>query len=538
MSEMRVMPIGAQNFQDLREKEFVYVDKTPYILQLVSTSKTYFLSRPRRFGKSLLLSTLAAYFSGKRELFKGLYLEQAELELAAREKREAWVEYPVLYLDLNAECYAQLHDLENALNVHLIRWEKLYGKEDSEATFSSRFMGVIRRAYEKTGCQVVVLIDEYDKPLLDTIDRPQLNENYRDILRAFFSVIKSSDRYLRFAFLTGVTRFSKVSVFSGLNNLKDLSLREDFSGICGITESELEANFAPEIEALALKQKKSCEEVLATLKRRYDGYLFAAEGEKVYNPFSLLNAFDARSFSDYWYATGTPTFLVEYLRTVHYNIPDLDGNVFLNERNLEHNRADAQNVLPILYQAGYLTIKEYIAGGNVYRLGFPNDEVRYGFLDNLLPAFTSIGTSDTGHAVWELVKGIQSGDVDGFMTRIQSILSGIPYDTLPAGEVTLRERDYQIAVYLVFSLLGEFVQTEVQNASGRADCIVHAANTIYLFEFKLWSKGTAADALAQIKLNGYDVPYRSSNKRLMLVGASFDEKKRTLGAWEIEEQMG
>ena len=535
MSEMRVMPIGAQNFQDLREKEFVYVDKTPYILQLVSTSKTYFLSRPRRFGKSLLLSTLAAYFSGKRELFKGLYLEQAELELAAREKREAWLEYPVLYLDLNASNYNVPESLTIKLDDHLTLWEELYGTASSEKDFSSRFMGVIRRAYEKTGRQVVVLIDEYDKPLLDTIDRSQLNDDYRDILRAFFSVIKSSDRYLRFAFLTGITRFSKVSVFSGLNNLKDLSLREDFSGICGITEAELKANFAPEIEALALKQKKSCEEVLVTLKRRYDGYLFAAEGEKVYNPFSLLNAFDARSFSDYWYATGTPTFLVEYLRTVHYNIPDLDGNVFLNERNLEHNRADAQNVLPILYQAGYLTIKEYIAGGNVYRLGFPNDEVRYGFLDNLLPAFTSIGTSDTGHAVWELVKGIQSGDVDGFMMRIQSILSGIPYDTLPAGEVTLRERDYQIAVYLVFSLLGEFVQTEVQNASGRADCIVHTANTIYLFEFKLWSKGTASDALAQIKLNGYDLPYRSSSKRLLLIGASFDEKKRTLGAWEIEE---
>ena len=261
MSGTRVMPIGAQNFQALRESRFVYVDKTRYVYQLISQSRVYFLSRPRRFGKSLLLSTLEAYFSGKQELFKGLYLEQAELELAAREKREAWLEYPVLYLDLNAERYAQPHDLENALNTHLVRWEKRYEKDDSEATFSSRFMGVIRRAYEKTSRQVVVLIDEYDKPLLDTIDNTKLNENYRDILRAFFSVIKSSDRYLRFAFLTGVTRFSKVSVFSGLNNLKDLSLRDDFSGICGITESELEANFEPEIEALALKKKQSREEI-------------------------------------------------------------------------------------------------------------------------------------------------------------------------------------------------------------------------------------------------------------------------------------
>ena len=536
MSETRVMPIGAQNFQALRENRFVYVDKTRYVYQLISQSRVYFLSRPRRFGKSLLLSTLEAYFSGKQELFKGLYLEQAELELAAREKREAWLEYPVLYLDLNAKNYENREALVERLALNLQKWEKRYGLNKVSESLEERFAYVIEQAYEKTGRQVVVLIDEYDKPLLDTIDNTKLNENYRDILRAFFSVIKSSDRYLRFAFLTGVTRFSKVSVFSGLNNLKDLSLRDDFSGICGITESELEANFEPEIEALALKKKQSREEILATLKKRYDGYLFAAEGENVYNPFSLLNVFDARSFSDYWYATGTPTFLVEYLHTAHFNIPDLDGNVFLNERNLEHSHADVQNVLPILYQAGYLTIKEYIAGGNVYRLGFPNDEVRYGFLDNLLPAFTSIGTSDTGHAVWELVKAIQAGDVEGFMTRIQSILSGIPYDTLPSGEVALRERDYQISVYLVFSLVGEFVQTEVQNASGRADCIVHTANTIYLFEFKLWSKGTASDALAQIKKNGYDLPYRSSSRRLLLIGASFDEKKRTLGAWETEEQ--
>lgn len=268
MSETRVMPIGGQNFQDLREKGFVYVDKTRYVFQLVSTNKLYFLSRPRRFGKSLLLSTLDTYFSGKQELFKGLYLEQAELEFAAREKREAWQQYPVLYLDLNAERYAQPHDLENALNTHLVRWEQRYGKEASEATFSSRFMGVIRRAYEQTDRQVVVLIDEYDKPLLDTINKPELNDTYRDILRAFFSVIKSSDRYLRFAFLTGVTRFSKVSVFSGLNNLRDISLLADFAEICGITSREFEMNFATEIEALCNELDETRDTTLAILKKK------------------------------------------------------------------------------------------------------------------------------------------------------------------------------------------------------------------------------------------------------------------------------
>lgn len=534
MSEIRVMPIGAQSFEVLRSNQCVYVDKTRYVYQLISQSRVYFLSRPRRFGKSLLLSTLDAYFSGKQELFKGLYLEQAELEFAAREKREAWQQYPVLYLDLNAERYAQPHDLENALNTHLVRWEQRYGKEASEATFSSRFMGVIRRAYEQTERQVVVLIDEYDKPLLDTLDKSELNGTYRDILRAFFSVIKSSDRYLRFAFLTGVTRFSKVSVFSGLNNLRDISLLSDFAGICGITEQELEANFAPEIETLGNELGETRDATLAILKKRYDGYLFARKGENVYNPFSLLNVFASRELSDYWYATGTPTFLVEYLKAAHYNIPDLEGNVRLDESDLEANRTDSRNPLPILFQAGYLTIKEYQAMFNVYRLGFPNDEVRYGFMKNLLDGFAPT-LYGAGVAASDFARDMLEGKVDEFMTRMRSILSGIPYSTVSSEEmVALRERDYQVSVYLIFSLMGQFVQTEVHNSVGRADCVVHTRDVIYVFEFKLWSKGTPQEALAQIKANGYDTPFRASGKRVVLIGVSFDEQKRTIGAWEAE----
>ena len=534
MSETRVMPIGAQSFEVLRSNQCVYVDKTRYVYQLISQSRVYFLSRPRRFGKSLLLSTLDAYFSGKQELFKGLYLEQAELEFAAREKREAWQQYPVLYLDLNAERYAQPHDLENALNTHLVRWEQRYGKEASEATFSSRFMGVIRRAYEQTERQVVVLIDEYDKPLLDTLDKSELNGTYRDLLRAFFSVIKSSDRYLRFAFLTGVTRFNKVSVFSGLNNLRDISLLSDFAGICGITEQELEANFAPEIETLGNELGETRDATLAILKKRYDGYLFARKGENVYNPFSLLNVFASRELSDYWYATGTPTFLVEYLKAAHYNIPDLEGNVRLDESDLEANRTDSRNPLPILFQAGYLTIKEYQAMFNVYRLGFPNDEVRYGFMKNLLDGFAPT-LYGAGVAASDFARDMLEGKVDEFMTRMRSILSGIPYSTVSSEEmVALRERDYQVSVYLIFSLMGQFVQTEVHNSVGRADCVVHTRDVIYVFEFKLWSKGTPQEALAQIKANGYDTPFRASGKRVVLIGVSFDEQKRTIGAWEAE----
>lgn len=327
MNEFRKMPIGTQSFKVLRDNRYVYVDKTQHLYQLISQGRVYFLSRPRRFGKSLFLSTLKAYFLGQKELFKGLYLEKAEEELAVREKRESWLEYPVLYLDLNASNYNVPESLTIKLDDHLTLWEELYGTASSEKDFSSRFIGVIRRVYKKTGRQVVILIDEYDKPLLDTIDNPDLNNTYRDILRAFFSVIKSSDEYIRFAFLTGVTRFSKVSVFSGLNNLRDISFLSDYSGICGITEGELEANFAPEIETLASSLTLSVQETLSILKKWYDGYLFSESGENVYNPFSLLNTFASRDLKSYWYATGTPTFLVRSLKKTHYFLPDLDGNV-------------------------------------------------------------------------------------------------------------------------------------------------------------------------------------------------------------------
>ncbi len=535
MNEFRKMPIGTQSFKVLRDNRYVYVDKTQHLYQLISQGRVYFLSRPRRFGKSLFLSTLKAYFLGQKELFKGLYLEKAEEELAVREKRESWLEYPVLYLDLNASNYNVPESLTIKLDDHLTLWEELYGTASSEKDFSSRFIGVIRRAYKKTGRQIVILIDEYDKPLLDTIDNPDLNNTYRDILRAFFSVIKSSDEYIRFAFLTGVTRFSKISVFSGLNNLRDISFLSDYSGICGITEGELEANFAPEIETLASSLALSVQETLSILKKWYDGYLFSESGENVYNPFSLLNTFASRDLKSYWYATGTPTFLVRSLKKTHYFLPDLDGNVVLNEAGLEHDSADASSSLPILYQAGYLTIKEYITESRLYRLGFPNDEVRYGFLNNLLPAFTAVQSTDTGLAVWEFVQSIKVGNVESVMTRMQSILSALPYDTASFAVLKWRERDSQIAVYLIFALMGQFVQTEVQNATGRADCVVYTGEVIYMFEFKLWSAGTASEALAQIRTKAYDAPYRASGKRIVLVGASFDEQKRTIGDWEVEE---
>lgn len=528
----RKLPIGVQSFEKMITEGYYYVDKTQYIAQLLK-GQVYFLSRPRRFGKSLFLSTLAAYFRGQKELFKGLYLEKVEEELARQEKREAWIEYPVLYLDFNTENYKKLEDLENILHTHLKAWETLYGKDEAERTLSSRFKGVIQRAYEKTSKKVVVLIDEYDKALLDTLDNEDLNIQYRDILGAFFSVIKTCDEYLRFSFLTGVSKFSKVSVFSGLNNLRDISQLSDFAAICGITERELQTNFAPELETLGKELDQTHEALLATLKQRYDGYLFARRGDNVYNPFSLLNALAAKELADYWYATGTPDFLVKYLKEAHYFIPDLEGGVRLDDYGLDKHRADAHDPIPILFQTGYLTIKEYIAGRNYYRLGYPNDEVRYGFLNNLKSSFLPLDRG-LGISIFKFLDDVDAQDVDAFMERLQTVFANLPYDTTAREEIKFRERDYQIVVYLIFALLGQYVQTEVQSVTGRADCVVDTPTTVYIFELKLWSTGTAEDALTQIRTKGYDTPYKSSGKEVILIGASFDAEKRNIGEWKVE----
>ena len=535
MSFPRKLPIGIQSFEKLRKDGYLYIDKTPFLCRLVQVSSPYFLSRPRRFGKSLFLSTLAAYFRGQKELFKDLYLEKAEEEQAAQEGREAWQEYPVLYLDFNTENYNDEKSMHTILHTHLVQWEKQYESDTSEQTFSSRFKGIIQRAYQKTGKQVVILVDEYDNPLLQTMGvNETLNERYRNTLKAFYSVIKTCDEYIRFAFLTGVTKFSKISIFSDLNNLKDISIHETYAGICGISQKELEANFQHEIQALAEKQNLNYPQTLTALKQWYDGYLFHPAGEGMYNPYSILNAFDDKEIKSYWFSTGTPTFLVNYLKEAHYYIPDLDGNVQLDEDGLQTYRAVAKDTLPILFQAGYLTIKEYIKDLRLYRLGFPNDEVRYGFLHNLLPAYSDVPFGQTGVWVGRFVQDIRKGDVNSFMERMQSIIAGIPYDNFTDKNLKLREQNYQTAVYLVFALMGQFVQTEVHCATGRADAVVITADAVYIFEFKLSVNGSAEDAFNQIKTNGYAAKYMASGKKIVLIGSSFDEDTRTIKDWQTE----
>ena len=535
MSFPRKLPIGIQSFKVLRNDRYIYVDKTAYLAQLVTSSRVYFLSRPRRFGKSLFLSTLAAYFHGQKELFKDLYLEKAEEEQAAQENRAAWLEYPVLYLDFNTENYNDEKSMHTILHTHLVQWEKQYESDTSEQTFSSRFKGIIQRAYQKTGKQVVILVDEYDKPLLQTMEvNEELNEHYRNTLKAFYSVIKTCDEYIRFAFLTGVTEFSKISIFSDLNNLRDISMEKQYAGLCGITQTELETNFQPDIQVLADEQNLTYQEALAALKQWYDGYLFHPAGEGMYNPFSLLSAFVKKEIKSYWFSTGTPTFLVNFLKEAHYYIPDLDGNVQLDEDGLQTYRAVAQDALPILFQAGYLTIKEYIKDLRLYRLGFPNDEVRYGFLHNLLPAYSDVPFGQTGVWVGRFVQDIRKGDVNSFMERMQAIISSIPYDDFPKEKLKLREQNYQTAVYLVFALMGQFVQTEVHCATGRADAVVITADAVYIFEFKLSVNGSAEDAFNQIKTNGYAAKYMASRKKIVLIGSSFDEDTRTIKDWKTE----
>ncbi|UTC43190.1 ATP-binding protein [Treponema sp. OMZ 857] len=556
MNAPRKLPIGIQSFKDLREKKFLYVDKTAYLSRLVNNSKVYFLSRPRRFGKSLFLSTLAAYFLGQKELFKDLYIEQAEEEQAVREQRSAWLEYPVLYLDFNTGQYELSGALDETLSYFLDTEEPRYNLQKSGLSHAKRFTSLIKAAYQQTGKQVVILVDEYDKPLLQTMGvNEELNEHYRNTLKAFYSVIKTCDQYIRFAFLTGVTKFSKISIFSDLNNLRDISMEEDYAGICGLTQTELEETFQPDIQTLATRQNMDYPQALTTLKQWYDGYLFHPAGEGMYNPFSVLSALAKKEISSYWFGTGTPTFLVNFLKEAGYYIPDLDGNVELNQTGLETYRAVAQDALPILFQAGYLTIKKYISDLRLYQLGFPNDEVRYGFLENLLPAYSGLTLSQSGVWIGRFVQDIRKGNVDEFMERLKSIISSIAYDNFTEQNLKLREQNYQTAVYLVFALMGQFVQTEVhchstamegggsmqQRCFGgaetrsqnytwmysfdrRADCVLKTADTVYIFEFKLSGNGSAEDALNQIKTQEYAVPYKASGQKIVLIGAGFDEE--------------
>ena len=517
MEQMRKLPIGIQTFEKLREENYLYVDKTALVYRIASTSVPYFLSRPRRFGKSLLISTFEAYFQGRKDLFEGLAIEKLETE---------WKEYPVFHLDLNAEKYDSKEALEQVLSRNLSLWEDRWGKDAAEDTIASRFAGVLRRTYEQTGKQAVVLIDEYDKPLLQAILDEPLLEEYRRTLKAFYGVLKSADRYLRFVFLTGVTKFAQVSVFSDLNQLNDISMKPAYATVCGITKDELVETFTPEIDNLGEKNGLTFDETVCRLTALYDGYHFEESAEGVFNPFSLLNVFDSYKFDNYWLQTGTPTYLVDLLKQSDYDLRLLIDGIEVQASAFSEYRAEIRNPLPMIYQSGYLTIKGYDKEVSLYTLGFPNDEVRYGFLNFLIPYYTEVSDAETGFYIVKFMRELRSGNVDAFMERLKVFFAGMPYEL---SENT--ERHYQAIFYVVFTLMGQFVETEVRSARGRADAVVKTKDFIFVFEFKL--NGTAEEALKQIDEKGYLIPYTLDGRKLVKVGVNFSKEKRNIDCYVI-----
>jgi hypothetical protein len=514
MDFSRKLPIGIQDFEKLRTNNFLYVDKTSYLYEIVNNGCPYFFGRPRRFGKSLFLSTLKAYFQGKKELFEGLAIADLEKE---------WLEYPVFHLDLNINSYTKFADLESALDANLRMIEKTWGENKADTTFSTRLMGLMHRAYEKTGKRVVVLVDEYDKPLTGTLDKPELHEQIREELSGFYGVLKTADQYLRFLLLTGITKFSKVSIFSQLNQLQDISMNKYFAGVCGISETELIANFEPEIQSLAKDINLSYDEMLAELKKRYDGYHFCENTEGMYNPFSLLNTFSNNALRYYWFATGTPTFLVKMLKDTNFDIPNLENDVTIAAPSIADYRVGNINPLPLLYQTGYLTIRDFDQLFNEYRLGFPNEEVKYGFLNELQLIYSPQTQINSDFIVSNFVKDLMAANVDGFMNRLQAFFASIPYDLS-----NKTEKDYQTIFYLLFTLMGQFVQTEVKSAVGRAYAVVGLKDTIYVFEFKLSENASAEEALRQIDDKGYLIPYSAGERKVVKIGAEFNRTERTL----------
>ena len=513
-------PIGIQSFENIRTGGFVYVDKTALIHQLAECGKYYFLSRPRRFGKSLLVSTMESYFLGKKELFHGLALERLETE---------WKQYPVLRLDLNARNYADVESLKAELNKHLLIWEGKYGLEVNRSLASEeRFFNVIQRASEQTGEQVVVLVDEYDKPLLSTIDNKELHDAYRNTLKAFFGVLKSQDPYIRFAFLTGVSRFSHVSIFSDLNNLEDISMDLAYADICGMSEDELQTYFKESIEALAATGGMTYEATCRLLKQQYDGYHFSANGIGVYNPFSLLNAFKKRNISDYWFQTGTPTFLVKLLQANDYNLQKLKG-IYVDESTLMNVDEDYKDPIPVLFQSGYLTIAGYDADLG-YRLDFPNLEVEHGFFNFLIPVYASINKSEVKSYLNQLTAAVRQGKPAELLQVIRTMLSGKHY-MLSGGD---KEVHFQNTLYLIFVMLGYNVQVEQATSQGRMDVTIQTKDYIYIIELKL--DKTAEEALRQIKDKHYDRPFQQDKRKLFLIGVNFSSETRTVEKWVMEER--
>ena len=513
----KIYPIGVQNFESLRKDDYFYIDKTALMYQMVKTGSYYFLSRPRRFGKSLLISTLEAYFQGKKELFTGLAVERLEKD---------WIKYPILHLDLNIEKYDTPESLDNILEKSLTAWEKLYGAEPSERSFSLRFAGIIERACKQAGQRVVILVDEYDKPMLQAIGNEKLQKQFRDTLKPFYGALKTMDGYIKFAFLTGVTKFGKVSVFSDLNNLDDISMRKDYVEICGVSDQELHENLDIELHEFAETQGLSYDKLCTKLKEYYDGYHFTHNSIGIYNPFSLLNAFKYKEFGSYWFETGTPTYLVKLLKKHHYDLERM-AHEETDAQVLNSIDSESTNPIPVIYQSGYLTIKGYDERFGIYRLGFPNREVEEGFIRFLLPFYANVNKVESPFEVQKFVREVETGDYDSFFHRLQSFFADTTYEVIREQEL-----HYENVLFIVFKLVGFYTKVEYHTNDGRIDLVLQTEKFIYIMEFKL--NGTAEEALQQINDKRYALPFEADGRKLFKIGINFSEKTRNIEKWVVE----
>ncbi len=513
----KLFPIGVQTFDDIVSDNYLYVDKTGYVHDIATTYKYVFLSRPRRFGKSLLSSTFHCYFEGKKELFEGL---------KAGDMKKDWTRHPVFHFDMSSAKHKDEAQLLEELDKKLYVYEQVYGRGEKDVNVNQRLEGLVTRSFEQTGERAVIIIDEYDAPLLDVMNDKQRLEPLRQIMRNFYSPIKSLDPYLRFVFITGINKFAQLSIFSELNNLQNISMMPEYSAICGISQSEMETNMRDQIQALADEQGISYEEAIEGLKDNYDGYHFSYRSEDVYNPFSLIKALNEKRFGSYWFDTGTPTYLYERLRRNPIDETELDSLPLVPQSDFDVSPEISDNSLPMLYQTGYLTIKSYDTRMQLYTLGYPNKEVKIGFTRGLLNEYPSRAATASGF-VAHFYAAMDSQDIDLAMSKLQAYLAGIPNDL-----ENKIEKHYQTIIYLIFSLLGFYIQTEVKTAIGRADALCRTDNSIYVFEFKV--DGSAEDALNQIDEKGYMLPYKfEDGKRLVKVGVNISSATRTVEKWVV-----
>ena len=523
-------PIGIQSFEKMITEGYCYVDKTDLLYQLVKEGVIYFLSRPRRFGKSLLVSTLKNYFLGKKELFKGLAIEKLETE---------WREYPVFHIDFNGSNFTVPGTLEDILEGTIKGWEREYGKSQDYTDIGKRFAYVLKQAHEQSGRRCVVLIDEYDKPILDVLDtgikgeqeETLLEERNREVLKGFYSVFKAADDDLQFVLLTGVTKFSQVSVFSGFNQPADISMDIRYEALCGITQEELEHYFAGPISDMADREGISKQEMTGLLKRQYDGYHFSEKMTDVYNPFSLLNAFASGSIRDYWFRSGTPSYLIRLLAHTNENLDELTGKYYDPQEFVDY-KANVEKPLPMIYQSGYLTIKGYDRDFGTFLLDFPNNEVKKGFVALIASDYLK-PRQEMGSWVRNVVISLRRGELEKLNKLFTSFLADIPYTMRRKQDERERERYFHYTFYLIFRLVSVYtVYTEKEQSEGRVDCIVETPDYVYIFEFKL--DGSADEVLRQIEEKGYARPYASDKRTIYKIGASFSSQTGTIDDWKIQ----